>query len=491
MTGTPAVQMATLKVSQIKINPRNVRSNPNVDEKFVKSIVANGVLVPVVVIPLGDGTYELTMGERRLTGARQAKRETIRAFILDPSQRTAGEEYIEMLIENDTELKVGLTELEKADALFGAVEAGMPLAAVAKRTGRTKAEVTGAAQTARSLSTGTRATLAEAEYEFDMATLSVLGEFDDDPDAVDRLLSAYRQRRLAYQVNVERADRAERVAREAKRAELRGSGVLLFEESGNLPESASPVAELHDSQGAPLDEKAHAVCPGRAVAWADDVDDPAALNEFCVEPAAYGHAPRPRPEELDDEKDTGSAAASAKPDAMPHAYKIAGNKAYRAAQKTRRTWVRDLIARKSAPKPMGPFVTTQLLTCPTSVEKWTGDVPRVALLAELLGRDKTDESRLSWVPGNATPARLLLVNFAVLAACFEKRLDQVQTWRHDEPAWDTEAIRADARVYLGFLVDVGYPLSLIEQAIVSGEPYNRESEAPEGIEASAEEDRAA
>jgi hypothetical protein len=65
----------------------------------------------------------------------------------------------------------------------------------------------------------------------------------------------------------------------------------------------------------------------------------------------------------------------------------------------------------------------------------------------------------------------MLLNFAALAACYEKRMDQVQTWRHDEPSWDTEEIRADARVYLAFLGEMGYPLAPIEQAIISDEPY--------------------
>jgi hypothetical protein len=65
----------------------------------------------------------------------------------------------------------------------------------------------------------------------------------------------------------------------------------------------------------------------------------------------------------------------------------------------------------------------------------------------------------------------MLLNFAVLAACYEKRMDQVQTWRHDAPSWDTDEIRADARTYLAFLGEMGYPLAPIEQAIISGEPY--------------------
>jgi ParB family chromosome partitioning protein len=132
-----------------------------------------------------------------------------------------------------------------------------------------------------------------------------------------------------------------------------------------------------------------------------------------------------------------------------------------------------VLSRKTAPKTLAPFITAQLLICSKPVQSWTGDVSRVALLAELLGQSKTDEAagRAQWAPGNATPGRLMLLNFAVLAACYEKRIQEVQTWRHDEPSWDTEEIRADARTYLAFLGEVGYPLAPIEQAIISGDPY--------------------
>lgn len=161
-------------------------------------------------------------------------------------------------------------------------------------------------------------------------------------------------------------------------------------------------------------------------------------------------------------------------DEMPHKLKVEGNAAYRAALKTRREWLRtEFLSRKTAPKVLARFVTSQLLSCPKPVASWTGDVARVALLAELLGEEKTGdaEGRCEWAPANATPGRLMLMNFAVLAACYEKRMDQVQTWRHDRPSWDTDEIRADARVYLEFLGEVGYPLAPIEQAIISGEPY--------------------
>ncbi|WP_370251515.1 hypothetical protein [Streptomyces sp. V4I8] len=103
--------------------------------------------------------------------------------------------------------------------------------------------------------------------------------------------------------------------------------------------------------------------------------------------------------------------AQTKPSEPSREYVKAGNKAYHAAEKARQAWLKDLIGRKSAPKPLAAFVTAQLLTCPKPVAQWVGDVGRRNLVQELTGYDNPAERA-----GTATPAKLTLLNFAVLAA---------------------------------------------------------------------------
>ncbi|MCX4515905.1 hypothetical protein OHA27_37950 [Streptomyces sp. NBC_01619] len=307
----------------------------------------------------------------------------------------------------------------------------------------------------------------------------MLGEFDDDPDAVERLMTAHTNGRFSFQAARERDDRAEREARDAVRAQLAAAGTVLYETSSDLPAESDYVSNLVDAEGQPLDASAHTSCPGHAVTWDIDADESerAALVAMCADPEGNGHhdpddlAPAAGSDASTKEEPTRSAP---KPDEVPYALKVEGNKQYRAARTARRKWLREeLLTRKTAPKAVAPFVTEQLLACPKPVQSWSGDVSRVALLAELLGQQKTDPAaeRAQWAPGNATPGRLMLLNFAVLAACHEKKLDDVQTWRHDAPQWDSEATRADARVYLAFLGELGYPLTAIEQAIITGEPF--------------------
>ncbi|WP_331765382.1 ParB/RepB/Spo0J family partition protein (plasmid) [Streptomyces sp. NBC_01384] len=444
-TTTP-MQRVTLRLGQIRVNERNVRQELNLDEKFLKSVAANGVKVPVVVLPLGEDTYELKMGHRRYFAARATKETEeeqdaveVPGYVLDPSLREAGEDFIDQLIENDDDYRRGLTELEQADALFGAVGEGMKQARVAELTGRTRTQVSRAVKTAKTVGERTRSVLAEAgTYDLDLEVLGVLGEFDDDGDAVDRLLEAYREGRFEFQVQWERDDRAEQQARATVRPQLKEAGVRLAEDSESLPPTAEPLAELDGPDGEGDVQKAE-------------------------------------------------AAGETKSSEPSREYVKAGNKAYRAAEKARQAWLKDLIGRKSAPKPLAAFITEQLLTCPKPVAQWSGDVGRRNLIKELTGY-----STLAERAKTATPAKLTLLNFAVLAATFEKRMNEVRTWRTDRSAqssvYELREIRSDARTWLTFLAEIGYPLSSVEQAVVDDEPFQEHEPDAADVDGQADED---
>lgn len=480
----PVLQAVMLSVDQIVINPRNVRKDLDLDDAFVRSIAANGVKVPVVVVPLGDHAdlapgatlqYELKMGHRRHGGAKKAKRTEIPAVVLDPSLREAGEDYIDQLIENADEYRRGLSELEQADALFGALDSGMKVAAVAKRTGRTKDQVTQAASTSRSLGEPTRKALtqigASGASEPDMETLAVLGEFDDDPDAVTRLLKAFNRGGFSftYQAERERAEREERQARAAVREELSKAGIQLWEDESNLPPRAAYLPDLTDADGAVLEEEAHRACPGHGVVWDADNEPAGAVAALCTDPAAHGHTAVQQPDAEPGQESQEESGG------VPHAEKVEGNKAYRAATRARRIWLTTLIGRKSAPKALPAWVASQFLICPTPMGKWQGIGTHVNILAELLGREP-DSDRATWIAGSATPARLSLSSFALVAACYEKYIDPAHTWRRDNPQWDTAERREAARSYLTFLVSIGYEASPVEQSIIDGEPHQALSE---------------
>ncbi|MEU6527542.1 ParB/RepB/Spo0J family partition protein, partial [Streptomyces sp. NPDC046924] len=297
MSTTPQVRAALLRADQIHANPRNVRHSLELDEEFLDSIGENGVLVPVVVVqqdedgPDADAAYELKMGHRRHAAARLRGIESVPSLILDASLREAGQDYIEQLIENDASFRRALSPLEQADALFGALEDGATVAAVARRTGRSKDQISQAADAAKSLGQRTRTVLeAHDAYGLDLEVLAALGEFDDDPDAVARLIEAHRNGGYTYRLSQERTERTERIAREARRAELKREGIQLWEDADNLPPRAQWLEDLVDAEGEDLDEAAHVRCPGHAVVWDDTGSaDPADVAALCLNPTAYSH----------------------------------------------------------------------------------------------------------------------------------------------------------------------------------------------------------
>ncbi len=78
----------TIELSKIKpnkINPRgpNIRENDPHRENLKESISAFGILVPLVVRPLGEDQYELIDGERRYWIAQSLKQKEVPAYVIN------------------------------------------------------------------------------------------------------------------------------------------------------------------------------------------------------------------------------------------------------------------------------------------------------------------------------------------------------------------------------------------------------------------------
>lgn len=82
-TDDNAPTLREIAIASITPNPKQPRHNFDEDEldELAESIKAFGVLQPVVVRPLKDGSYELIMGERRLRASQRAKKRTVPAII--------------------------------------------------------------------------------------------------------------------------------------------------------------------------------------------------------------------------------------------------------------------------------------------------------------------------------------------------------------------------------------------------------------------------
>lgn len=135
----PGARFAELPVSAIEPNarqPRSVFDEEALDE-LKASILEVGLLQPVVVRELGDGRFELVMGERRWRAAQAVGRETIPAIIRDTRDDAM---LRDALLENIH--RANLNPLEEAAAYQQLLEEfGATHDELARRIGRSRPQI--------------------------------------------------------------------------------------------------------------------------------------------------------------------------------------------------------------------------------------------------------------------------------------------------------------------------------------------------------------
>ncbi len=131
-----AGELRELPVGLIKPNPSQPRTNfdPEALAALAASIEASGVVQPLLVRPLHDGSYELIAGERRWRAAQEAGLEKVPAVIRDQEQ---AERLQAALIENM--VREDLNPVEEARACAALVEdLGLTKEELARRVGRSR-----------------------------------------------------------------------------------------------------------------------------------------------------------------------------------------------------------------------------------------------------------------------------------------------------------------------------------------------------------------
>jgi hypothetical protein len=141
-SGSPAAAgRRMLATAQLAAHPGNVRADLTLTSEFTTSIAAEGVRIPLLVTPVGDGGWRVIEGHRRLAAAIEAGLAEVPCDI-DPDR--AGDEagqYLDMLLANSGAYRANYTAVEEAAALFAASEAGATRTRLRKATGRTAAQV--------------------------------------------------------------------------------------------------------------------------------------------------------------------------------------------------------------------------------------------------------------------------------------------------------------------------------------------------------------
>lgn len=134
-----APELRQVPVELIRPNPDQPRRG--FDEATIRglaeSVAAAGIVQPLILRPLADGTYELVAGERRWRAAREAGLAEVPAVVRD---QDAGQRLQTALIENMA--REDLNPVDEARACATLVEdLGLSKEELARRVGRSRAAV--------------------------------------------------------------------------------------------------------------------------------------------------------------------------------------------------------------------------------------------------------------------------------------------------------------------------------------------------------------
>ncbi|HEX3565457.1 MAG TPA: hypothetical protein VHU17_08800, partial [Acidimicrobiales bacterium] len=317
------------------------------------------------------------------------------------------------------------------------------------------------------------ATEVGVRYDLTLDQAAVVAEFGDDPEAVKMLTAAAvkQPEQWPHIVARLRRDRDDRHMHQAVVAELTGAGCPVVElDSGYwLPSGARWLDELSPVKGKAFTEATHRTCPGHAGAVIESTEDDGYEAAYlCLDPAGNGHVT------LDegDGEHPGLPSVGQTDGGWTEEQKaerrrvVANNKAWDMAAEVRRTFVTEVLKRRTIPKGTLRFVTETLLLDPAVAT--SGDDRD---LDTILGHDEpTDGDRWSrpaaagLLAQATTDARLPMLLLAQVAAGIEATTGRA--------SWRSPSDRL-AR-YLTYLESVGYGVSEVERLVfpeeVDGSP---------------------
>jgi ParB family chromosome partitioning protein len=479
-TPTPAA------VTRVELDPRsllvdvNIRTDARLDKEFVASIKDLGVLVPITAVRTAAGDVRVRFGHRRTLAAIEAELATVPVEIVG-DEATDDAAQIERILTQHAENahRAALTSGEQLGVVEQLSAFGMSAAQIAKRTKMKRKTVDASIAVVRS-------DLAKAATErYDFLTLeqaAAVAEFDNDSDAVKQLVVAAQQGRgFDHLVQRLREDRADEALVDAKVAELVTAGVTVIDRP-RWTDAAKHLDTLAGQTDTEITPKSHAECPGHAayveVFWDvdEDADDPedderrvAEATYVCLDPVQYGHIEAAQESSRRaSNSHAQSAPFSTQADEEAKAERrrvLDNNKAWRAAETVRREWLKNFVARKTAPKGAVRYIFSEVAEGDHQLRD--GMDKQHEFARELLGLD-APVSRWQQTPGadalintlgNAGDGRAQVITLALVLGAFETTLG-VHTWRNPN---------AGAGRYFTQIAAWGYELSEIEQSVIKSD----------------------
>jgi ParB family chromosome partitioning protein len=493
-----AITMPESTIERVDLDPTkllidvNIRKDARLDKDFVASIKELGVLVPLIAVRTATGEVRVRFGHRRTLAAIEAGLPTVPVEIVgDEAADDAGQierilgQYAENVHRSD------LTAGEKIEVVAQLSAFGVKAGEITKKTRITKKDVKAAITVAGS-------DLAKAASErYDFLTLEQaagVAEFQDDGEAVKRLILAAQQGGFDHHVQRLREDRQEKVEIAKAEAELTKQGIAVIES----PEYNNPVKTLVQIRRTKktLTDQAHASCPGHAAFVEayfeyDDDDDPEAdasdtghwvteATYVCTDPVAYGHLKAAgRAADANTPRDTSAQDAAEDAAREERRRVLANNKAWRSAETVRRDWLKTFLSSKTPPKDALRFILAEMAD-PESPLDGAMD-RRHPMGCELLGAEQTPARWMRKAKGEtlidilakASESRAQVIALGLVLGAHENTLS-VDTWRRPQ---------FTAGRYLAKITEWGYGPSEIEQTVIdrgsnSEEDQDDEFEVP-------------
>jgi ParB family chromosome partitioning protein len=481
----------------------------------VASVKEHGVLNPIAAMRGEDGVVRVRAGQRRTLAAREAGLTTVPVYVRahcpgDESTQVV-ERVSEQIVENDQ--RHALTEAQRARGIQQMLDAGASVTKVAKKLAIARDTVKSVATAA-----GSQAAMDALDSgQLSLAEAAVLSEFDDDPEAIDRLLDVAGTNRFDHRVAEIRRERESQKAYEQAAASFAEQGYTVVDDLPAYGDtSCVELRYLCTADGAPATEEAitnpahWAVCLTEADGYVDnetgegvdytDIDwrsrfsgtveegkrDPNAVTEItvweadwlCLDYAAAGLTLNAqlasRVEALarqDAHGDSGSGgggedqdvdarlAAQAETERRERRKVIALNKLGEAAQDVRRQFITEkVLARKTAPKGAAMFVAHCITRDVRLIEEYHGG----EVAAELLGVADLAavHEMVADLPATGDN-RAQVITLALVLGALEARTGK-DAWRgmagYGRFVGPAELLR--------FLSDNGYPLAEVERVVI-------------------------
>ncbi|GAP61418.1 probable chromosome-partitioning protein ParB [Arthrobacter sp. Hiyo1] len=449
MNAAPTLEMLDPTTLTVDIN---VRKDAALTADFIASIKEHGVMEPVIAHRKEDGTVHVLMGQRRTLGAIEAKRNEIPVMIISSPEEA--ERIVTQVVENIQ--RAELTEADEADAYHQLSLIGVSAAAIAKKTGRRKTTVESAlkakASEAGAAALGKGYTIEEA---------LILAEFESDEEATAELESVIMDEpdQLFHVAQQLRDDRERAAALAAFTAELEAAGTTIVEAPGyNEDNETLRVSSLNRADGERATEE-----DGNAVYIHTNYNGEHSTIPVIIGWKELGFALR----------HSYHSSSSANKGPMTDEQKaerktlIANNKAMESGTTVRREFVKNLLAKKQAPKGWQYFTVHAITHHSETASGYDGEVAAEMVSAKIEG-----EKTWAWNPlrthvaKSTTRPEFSLI--ALVCAGYEKTIAK-DSWRSPSQTH---------RDYLNQLVLWGYTPSEVENLIIdSGKPAEEEAAA--------------